>query len=139
SVRAPARAMVKVVSIRGDEIEADYLGGHATVPITATDLPVRAEAALASSQAGAGAAKRGPQTGEGMPGERPETESIQEATAEQIRNGLGAMSTHSATTFRVFAPDAKALSVVLYDAATGNEGRTIGPMKRQLNGLWDVN
>src|SRR5206468_9832592 len=50
SLRVPARASVKVIDISQSEIEADYMGGRRKVPIAATDLRVRAEAALASSE-----------------------------------------------------------------------------------------
>src|ERR1700759_2081924 len=48
------------------------------------------------------------------------------------------MYTRSATTFRLFAPTAKTASVVLYDHSFGNDGRTVQPLRQELNGLWDA-
>lgn len=51
---------------------------------------------------------------------------------------LGAIYTPQATTFRVFAPTAHAVSVVLYDEASGVKGRTAHPLNRAQKGLWDA-
>ena len=51
---------------------------------------------------------------------------------------LGASYTHEATTFRVFAPSAAALNVVLYDEATGNAGRRLAAMTAAGRGIWEA-
>jgi len=51
---------------------------------------------------------------------------------------LGATYTPGATTFRVFAPAANAVNVVLYDEATGDKGRTTQPLKPAGKGVWEV-
>jgi len=50
---------------------------------------------------------------------------------------LGAAYTPRATTFRVFAPTAAAGRVVVYDKATGGQGRTVHPMKPAGKGIWE--
>ncbi|MEI6085493.1 MAG: type I pullulanase, partial [Verrucomicrobiota bacterium] len=50
---------------------------------------------------------------------------------------LGATYTREATTFRVFAPTARAVSVVLYDAATGAAGRRLIGMVAAGKGIWE--
>jgi pullulanase len=50
---------------------------------------------------------------------------------------LGAVYTPQATTFRLFAPTAKAVYVVLYDKAEGDEGRLETPFSRQQEGIWE--
>lgn len=52
---------------------------------------------------------------------------------------LGASYSPAATTFRVFAPASSAVSVVLYDEAAGDEGRTTQPMKPAGKGVWEAN
>ena len=139
-VTAVPGSVVKVLEIAKGDVEVDYLGGHRRIPIVATDLPTRANVAMAQAEADA---RRAAQiTASVRPSAQPaasETpETIREATPDEIRNGLGAMYTGAATTFRLFAPDAKTVSVVLYAEASGNEGRTIHPLRRKLNGLWDT-
>jgi pullulanase len=51
---------------------------------------------------------------------------------------MGAAYSTTGTTFRVFAPTAHAVSVVLYDGAGGNNGRRVAPMKHVEKGLWEV-
>ena len=51
---------------------------------------------------------------------------------------LGAEYTPQSTTFRLFAPTAKSVSVVLYDEATGAKGRTVQPLQAQPKGLWEM-
>ncbi len=53
------------------------------------------------------------------------------AGTEESLPALGAIYTPQATTFRLFAPGAKAVGVVLYDAATGTRGRVEHPLKGQ--------
>lgn len=137
SLKVPAGSAVKVVEINRQEVVADFMGGHGRVPITATDLPARAEAAetKAESDAKASAALATPATAEKAT-EPPEK--IREATREEISTGLGALYTHQTTTFRVFAPTAKAVSVVLYAGPSGDHGRTVRALRQQSNGLWDA-
>jgi pullulanase len=135
SVRVPARASVGVVAITKDEIEADYLGGRRKIPIAATDLLVRAEAAL--TQAETEAKKAGEPVL--VEGSKPTaTEQIRDATRDEISKGLGALYTKQATTFRMFSPATKTVSVVIYDQPTGDEGRMIRPLKQQSNNLWEL-
>ena len=49
---------------------------------------------------------------------------------------LGASYTVDGTTFRVFAPSAQAVNVVIYDEATGSKGRTVHAMQRSGKGVW---
>ena len=63
---------------------------------------------------------------------------ITEAATETGAPALGAVYTPQATAFRLFAPGAKAVSVVLYDAATGTQGRVEYPLKGQ-NDFWEEN
>lgn len=51
---------------------------------------------------------------------------------------LGAIYTPQATTFRLFAPTAKTVNVVLYDEAAGEKGRALRPLARAQKGLWDA-
>jgi pullulanase len=50
---------------------------------------------------------------------------------------LGAAYAPEATTFRLFAPTAKSVNVVLYDGPSGNKGRKIQAMHRAGHGLWE--
>ena len=50
---------------------------------------------------------------------------------------LGAVHAPQATTFRLFAPTATAVRVVLYDEATGDKGRTVHALEPQPKGLWE--
>lgn len=50
---------------------------------------------------------------------------------------LGATCSPTGTTFRVFAPTAQAVHVVLYDKADGDRGRTAHPLQRAAKGIWD--
>ena len=141
SLVVPAGAEVKVLGITRQEVAADFMGGNRRVAIGATDLPARAEAALNKAEA---AAKRGASMAEAAtptvhPEAGEEIEKVREASREEIRNGLGALYTHQATTFRVFAPTEKSVSVVLYDEASSNEGRAVYALRQELNGLWDTN
>jgi pullulanase len=61
----------------------------------------------------------------------------QEANAPDLNAVLGAVYTPQATTFRLFAPTAKTVYVVLYDNAEGTEGRLETPFSRQQNGIWE--
>ncbi len=49
---------------------------------------------------------------------------------------LGAIHSPQSTVFRLFAPTANSVSVVLYDRAAGEEGRTVRPLSPQPKGLW---
>jgi pullulanase len=51
---------------------------------------------------------------------------------------LGASYAREATSFRVFAPKAPAVKVVLYDQATGNAGRREVPMAPASKGIWET-
>ena len=51
---------------------------------------------------------------------------------------LGAVAKADATTFRVFAPTAQSVSVVLYSEASGVQGRALHAMSRQPKGLWET-
>ena len=50
---------------------------------------------------------------------------------------LGATYTPQATTFRVFAPTARAVQVIVYDEATGGKGRAAYPMQSTAKGIWE--
>jgi len=50
---------------------------------------------------------------------------------------LGATYTTKATTFRVFAPTARAMQVVIYDHATGDKGRSTHAMRATGKGIWE--
>lgn len=50
---------------------------------------------------------------------------------------LGATYSPQATTFRVFAPTARAAEVVIYDEPTGSKGRKTYPLRRGLKGIWE--
>jgi pullulanase len=131
---------VKVLEITKDEVAADYLGGHSQIQIAATDLLARADVALAKAEkeareGGVATASITPSAGQST---IEEPQNIREATREEISKGLGALYTRQATTFRVFAPTAKAVGVVLYDAASGDAGRRVRPLWQQSNGLWDA-
>jgi len=51
---------------------------------------------------------------------------------------LGATYTKDRTTFRVFSPGARKASVVLYDDATTDSGRTEVTMSREQAGIWSA-
>src|SRR5579862_3712906 len=51
---------------------------------------------------------------------------------------LGATYTHEATTFRVFAPTARAVQVVFYDQATGDKGRMTHDLRAGGKGIWEA-
>jgi pullulanase len=135
SVRVPARATVNVVGITKDEVEADYMGGRRRLPLTATDLLVRAEAALSQANT---AAREQPTAGLTGASPKPQPQRIREASQDEISKGLGALYTRQATTFRVFAPNNKSVSLVIYDQASGVQGRTVRPLKRQANNEWEL-
>jgi len=61
----------------------------------------------------------------------------QEANLPDLNAVLGAVYTPQATTFRLFAPTAKATYVVIYDKAEGTEGRLESPFSRQQGGIWE--
>jgi len=139
SLKAPAGSVVKVLEISPQDVAADYMGGTGRIAIAATDLPARAEAALtkAEREARQGSGKVASVTpSHRKTMESPET--IQEANHDEISKGLGALYTHQATTFRIFAPTAKIVSLVLYDDASGGAGRKVRPLRQQSNGLWDA-
>jgi pullulanase len=139
SLVVPAGAEVKVLGITSQEVAADFMGGNRRVAIGATDLRVRANAALNKAEAARQASNPSHVVAHSpapMPSETPEK--IREAGREEIRTGLGALYTRQATTFRVFAPTEKSVSVVLYDAASSNEGRAVYALRQELNGLWET-
>ena len=137
SVNVPAGSMLKVTDITANEIEADYMGGKRRVAVDATDLRPRAEAAFVKSEMES-------QSGKGTPAiaasasPKPSPEKIREATSEEIRNGLGAMYTSRETTFRIFAPNAKTVSLILYEQPTGDAGRSTQSLRKQSGGLWEA-
>jgi len=51
---------------------------------------------------------------------------------------LGTTYTREVTTFRVFAPTARAVNVVLYDTAIGDAGRRSGTMVAAGKGIWEA-
>lgn len=51
---------------------------------------------------------------------------------------LGALYSSGETTFRVFAPTALGVEVVLYDEPTGTKGRTAHPMHPRGRGVWEA-
>lgn len=59
-------------------------------------------------------------------------------TAAQADAVLGASFTPQATTFRLFAPTARTVSVVLYDEPTGSRGRAEHPLAPLADGLWEL-
>ena len=139
SLQVPAGTMVKVIEIGGDEIAVDHMGGRRKVPVAITDLAEQAEKALAKAEAEVGPQDAAIASIPPPDGEKgiAKDEKFREATREQISKGMGASFTRQATTFRLFAPTAKAVSVVLYDEPSGNKGRTVRPLRQQSNGLWD--
>src|SRR5207253_3240330 len=116
---------VKLIDLTSEELTAEHMGGRSHVAITATDLAVRAKAALIKSELDANEFIGSNVSVVPADGAKTsaEPEAIKEASRDEISKGLGALYTHQATTFRLFAPTAKFVSVVLYDAASGNEGR----------------
>jgi pullulanase len=137
SLIVPAGAGVIVTDITRSDIGATYLGGVRRVPISATDLSARAQAVLAKAELehGRPAASLTPQI---VTRKRRELEKIREATPERVHTGLGALYTLNATTFRLFAPTAKTVSVVIYSKATGADGRSVRPLQPHSNNLWDA-
>src|SRR4029079_3021842 len=103
-----------------------------------TDLLVRAEASLGRAEMDGPLPDSGQAIAESGPRQKSEPQVIREATQEEIRTGLGAMYTRQATTFRVFAPTAKAVSVVLYDDSADDGGRILAPMRQQGGNLWEI-
>ncbi len=49
---------------------------------------------------------------------------------------LGATYSPTGSTFRVFAPTAREVRVVLFDEATGEKGRATHPLQRESKGVW---
>lgn len=50
---------------------------------------------------------------------------------------LGATYSQEKTTFRLFAPTARAVNVILYDEFAGDKGRTKQPLKPVGKGIWE--
>ena len=140
SLKVPAGSAVKIKEISGGMVTVDYLGGTRQVPIEATDLAARGEVALLNYEREAKAAKPSkvtPEIAETAEAEQGEEE-VQQATRDQLQNAFGALYTPGATTFRVYAPVAKNVSVVIYNDPTGNDGRIIQPLRQESNGTWDL-
>ena len=138
SLVVPAGTRVAVVAVSAADVEADFMGGRKHVPLAATDVRVRAEAAFGKAQLDAQAATGKKVATEVGRQQKPEPQFTREATGEEIRTGLGAMYTRQATTFRVFGPNAKAVSAVIYNEGSGQDGRTVCPLRQQGNSLWDA-
>ena len=145
SLKVPAGTAVKVIEITGQGIAADYMGGRGQVAIGFTDLPARAESALTEAerelkQVGAIDPNRPGGAADSSTSRLPtaQREPVREATREEISTSLGALYTRAGTTFRLFAPTAKAASVVLYMEPSGDKGRSVRPLRQESNGLWDV-
>ena len=51
---------------------------------------------------------------------------------------LGASYSPQSTAFRLFAPAATSVSLVLYNEPTGGKGRTVQSLRSQPKGLWDA-
>ncbi len=51
---------------------------------------------------------------------------------------LGATMSPEGTTFRLFAPTATAVSLVLYDAASGVKGRVVQALSAPAKGIWET-
>src|SRR5581483_11030392 len=104
-----------------------------------TDLAARADVALTKFQQEA--SNRKTAASEASTDEEPAEqgeEEVQQATHEQLQNGFGALYTQQATTFRVYAPAAKGVSVVVYGNPTGDAGRNVYPLRQESNGVWDA-
>ncbi len=140
SVKVVAGTAVKVLGITREEITAEYMGGQRRVAVAATDLPARAAVASAKAEleGGQGEGTAAPATPSAAAKLSDEPEIEREATRGEIQTGLGALYTHQATTFRIFAPTAKVVSVVLYDDSSGEAGRKVRPLRQQSNGFWDA-
>jgi len=134
SLQVPAGAAVKVLDITQSEVLVDFLGGNRRVAIAATDLALRAEAALTKAET----ETKVPETAASSEETNAEPEFAREASWEEINSGLGALFTHEATTFRIFAPTAKAVRVFLYDQAQGDVGRQESSLGQKQNGLWEL-
>jgi pullulanase len=134
SLTVPAGAAVTVTDITKQDLGADFMGGTRRLSINATDLRARAQVAFAKAeQEGKSSFVRPTPAAENTP---IAAENIREATPDEVRTRLGAFYTHQAATFRIFAPTAKTVSVVLYNDATGNEGRTVRELRSESNNLW---
>ncbi len=137
STKVPAGTTVKVQGIGGGMVSADYLGGIRQIPIESTDLAARAAAALTKyEQQPKGKASVADTREAAGAVDRREAEDEQ-ASREQLKTALGALYTKSATTFRVYAPAPKAVSVVLYENPTGDAGKLVRPLRQQANGVWE--
>jgi len=134
SLQVPAGATVKVLDITAGEVTVDFLGGNRRVAIAATDLALRAEAALTKAET----ETKVPETAASSEETNAEPEFAREASWEEINSGLGAQFTRQATTFRIFAPTAKSVRVVLYDQAEGDAGRQENALFEKQNGLWEL-
>ncbi len=127
---------------------ATYGNSTRTVAIDRTDLPQRALAALAAASAetktAPAVAVAAPVNNGGSDNNAPTADPAldmgpvqpDEAGTKDFSPVLGAVYTPQATTFRLFAPGAKAVSVVLYDAATETLGRVEHPLKGQ-DDFWE--
>ncbi|MDQ3197595.1 MAG: type I pullulanase [Verrucomicrobiota bacterium] len=137
SLKLPAGAAVKVIDITPSEVTVDFRGGTRRLAIVATDLGRRAEAALTEAEA---KSQQVAQTAEQASSAemKIEPEFAREASRQKFNAGLGAIFTRQATTFRLFAPTAKAVRVILYDAAVGDAGRQESALRQQPNGLWEL-
>jgi pullulanase len=140
SLKVPAGSAVKIKEISGGTVTVDFLGGTRLVPIESTDLATRADAALTKYEQEAKAVRPSKPTAEIAQAAETEQgeEEIQEATRDQLQNAFGALYTRQSTTFRVFAPAAKSVSVVLYNDPTGNDGRAVKPLRQESNGIWGL-
>ena len=128
---------------------ATYGDGTRVVAIDRTDLRPRALAVMSAAGAepkAAPAVAVAPAKGGGNDNNAPTadpaldmspTQNIEMPTEENAP-ALGAVYTPQATTFRLFAPGAKGVNVVLYDAATGTQGRVENPLKGQ-DDFWEGN
>lgn len=138
SLVVPPGSRVTVVDIQAQDVETDFMGGRQRIPINATDLLVRAEAALGKAELDAAADSNKLDAAQATLDQTRQLEVNREATREEIRTGLGAIYTRQATTFRVFAPASKSVSVILYDSVSGDDGRMVSPLRQQGNNLWEI-
>ena len=149
---APSGTAVQLVGIdaAADRLTVAYLRygpTTQTVPSDATDLREWARGAMAKAEAEATATPRPAVASTNIPpGAGSDAPALsaspprpaKAATREEVDASLATVYTSAATNFRLYAPAAKTVGVVLYDEATGNKGRTERALRRGLDEAWEL-
>lgn len=132
SLRVPPGAAVKLLGFTQQEVKVDFMGAEKELPIADTDLPAEAELAWQKSKADekeqAAVNLKAP----------PVPEATAAPLTETIAPAFGVTLTPRAATFRLFAPTAHSVYLVLYDHAGGSLGRRELPLLQKEENTWEL-